>query len=293
MALLILGLPLGEPAHSRVGQEVGQKIGQEIGQEIDPEAGCAGLSRYTSQSYATDKGASRRCDLLTAIEHDGESLPGALRVRVLNELSNRFMLRIDFSGHVGLSRQAVDYLLDNMPEAAALVSAYSNKDYRATETDAPGYRDRFFVTNNETFAARFTYLATRPHPDASEHIFFESGFAKVLFWRVWGNSFIHYHLREIDEASSRYDIEVHVFTDSRLLRSVLSSSPFRYFATSMFDGILGDIEAAVQAFATDSNPGDTLPPYFVMGLKKRLQDSSDGYLPRERRIRDQYRELWR
>lgn len=270
ITLFILGLPVSEAVHSRVGEA----------------PGCPGpaLHGYISQSYATDKGITRRCGLLADIERHGALEPGDLRVQVLDELSKRFAIRIEFRGAVGLPRRAVDYLLDNMPEAAALVSAYSGKDYRATETNIARDRDRFFVTNNDTFAARFTFLLSREGLRESEHMFFESGFAKVLFWRVWGNSFIDYSLSGIDASTSRYDIDVYVFTGSRLLRTVLNTGLFRYFAQSMFDGILDDIESAVGEFAADPNPGESLPPYFVTGLKNRLQPASDSQLPRERRI---------
>jgi len=274
IALFILGLPVSEPVHSRVGQA----------------PGCPGpdLHGYISQSYATDRGATRRCGLLADIERYGALEPGDLRVQILDELSKRFAIRIEFKGEVGLPRRAVDYLLHNMPEAAALVSVYSGKDYRATETNIARSRDRFFVTNNDTFAARFTFLRSREGPHDSEHMFFESGFAKVLFWRVWGNSFIDYRLSGTGASTSRYDIDVHVFTGSRLLRTVLNTGLFRYFAQSMFDGILDDIESAVGEFSADSNPGESLPPYFVMGLKNRLQPAPGVPLPRERRISSQH-----
>lgn len=273
LALLALGLPLTDAVQARVAASA-----------------CphSGLSGYTARSYATEKGASLRCALLAEIERDGELAAGELRARVTDELARRFALHIDFAGEVDLSRKAVDYLLSNMPETAALVSAYSDNDYRATQTDIPDGPDHFFVTNNDTFAAGFTYLFSRLRPGTSEHIFLESGFAKVLFWRVWGSSFIHYRLHENGEAAARYDIRVHVFTDSRLLRTVLSSGPFSYFAQKMFDGILEDIEMAVDSFALDPVPGETLPPYFVTGLKKRLGTSHEVD-PREDRIRSQYR----
>lgn len=249
---------------------------------------CPGpdLELYTSRPHATEKGIRRRCALLDVIHEGGGMPPGDVRDQVRNELANQYAVEIDFSGRVGLPRRAVDYLLENMPEAAALVSAYSGKDYRATETDVANGLDRFFVTNNDSFAANFTFLFSYPRRDASEHMFFESGFAKVLFWRVWGNSFIHYHLRPVGVDASRYDIRVYVFTGSRLLKAVLSSGPFRYFSNSMFKDILDDIESAVGDFVVDPNPDNVLPPYFVSGLKTRLE--AGDWTPRERRIPHQY-----
>lgn len=255
--LLILGLPVSGPVQSRIEQG-----------HICPGAD---LARYTSQSHATEKGVRRRCELLKRIESDGELEPVSLRDRVRHELSNRFAVEIDFSGRIGLPRRVVDFLLGHMPETAVMVSAYSDSDYTATQTGAIHGPAMFFVTDNDTFAASFTYLFSRPSTDTSEHMFFESGFAKVLFWKIWGNSFIHYRLRQDGESTSRYDIKVHVFTDSRLLRLVLKSGPFRYYSRSMFKGVLNDIESAVRGFDADSNRGETLPEYYVAGLKSRLQ----------------------
>jgi hypothetical protein len=270
---MVLGLLVNEAAVSRTAADA-----------------CPGLSPYTNRSHATEKGARQRCSLLENIERDGDIAPKELRENVVKELANRFAVEIEFSGEVGLPRRAVDYLLENMPETAVLVSAYSGKDYRATQTDTPQWPEQFFVTNNDTFAASFTYLYSRPTTGVSEHMFFESGFAKVFFWRVWGNSFIHYRLRPAGESSARYDFTVYVFTDSRLLRVVLESGPFRYFAHRMFKSILEDIQATVREFAIDPEPAEVLPPYYVSGLKMRLRPALAESTPRERWIRFQYRE---
>lgn len=237
---------------------------------------CPELSRYASRSYATEGGIRRRCSLLRNIERDKELAPPGLREQVIEELSNRFAVEIEFTGGVGLPPRVVDYLLEYMPETAALVSAYSGKEYTATQVEANGGPGRFFVTDNDTFAAGFTYLLTRTSSDASEYMFFENGRATVLFWSVWGNSFVHYELHGDGENASRYDITIHVFTDSRLLRVILGSGLFRHFARSMFRDVLADIENAVHDFAVDTEPAELLPPYFVTALKRRLHDA-DGF----------------
>lgn len=254
--LLITAVPVSDPVHSSSAQN----------------SACPNLrlTPYTSRPYATEEGVRRRCALLKDIERGGELQSSPLRDQVLNELAHRFAVEIDFTGVVGLPRRTVDYLLDKMPETAVLVSAYSDRDYKATQVDPAQGPKSFFVTNHDTFAAGFTYLSSRLSADLSQHMFFERGHAKVLFWRIWGNSFVRYKLRNEGEETAYYDIRVHVFTDSRLLRAVLKSGLFRYFAHLMFKGILDDIESAVHEFAADSNRSKILPPYFVTGLKRRL-----------------------
>lgn len=240
-------------------------------QAADVPDGCSGLTAYLSKPYATDKGARRRCELLREIESEDALASHPLRERMLKELSNRYRVRMKFSGDVDLPGRAVDYLLENMPETAALVSAYTNEDYRATQADATPGPKSFFVTNNDSFAAEFTFLFSRISPAASRHMFFESGHARVLLWKIWGNSFVRYGLVKSGDESADYDIEIHVFTSSRVLRTVLGSGLFGYFAERMFNGILSDIESAVHRFAEDPNPGEHLPPYFAAGLTNRLQ----------------------
>lgn len=266
--------PVTRLALSAAGMFIFGLITSQSGQAAAPGGDCPGLDLYTSQPYATDKGQRRRCELLQEIESRGRVASQPLREKLLEELANRFAIELDFSGDVALPGRVVDYLLDNMPETAALVSAYSDKEYRATQTDAPPGPESFFVTNSRSFAAHFTFLSSRRLPGISEHIFFESGHADVLFWRVWGNSFVRYSLRKIGGDSARYDIKIHVFTDSRLLRTVLRSRLFAYFANRMFKSILSDIESAVHRFADDSSPGEHLPAYFVAGLKTRLEPGS-------------------
>lgn len=269
IGLCILGMPAGTFAQSDAAQA----------------AACPGpgLSRYASRSYATETGVRRRCSLLRDIERGGALASPALRQQVLKELSHRYAVEIDFTGVVGLPRQVVDYLLEYMPETAFLVSTYSGKEYAATQVDGAEGPERFFVTDNDSFAAGFTYLLSHTPSDASEYIFFESGRAKVLLWSVWGNSFVRYDLRREGDKASRYDIKIQVFTESRLLRAVLGSGLFRYFARSMFDDVLSDIESAMHEFAADSSPGELLPPYFVTALKKRLQPAVPGFQIGDRR----------
>lgn len=250
---------------------VGLTVNGSVDADASTDGTCRGLASYESRSYATEKGVRRRCDLLREIETGDPPISPALRNQILQELSSRHAVEMEFTGSVELPGRVIDYLLENMPEAAALVSRYTDNEYGATQVDSTPGPKGFFVTNNSSFAANFTYLYTRNSSSASEHMFFESGNAKVLFWTVWGNSFVRYNLHKQDKDASRYDIRVHVFTDSRLLRTVLKSGVFKYFADRMFKGILSDIEAAVGRFADDPTPGQRLPPYFVTGLRSRLE----------------------
>lgn len=244
-------------------------FGGHAGSDVGRHGECPDLIAYTSQPYATGEGIRRRCGLLQRMESAGR-VPEPLRTRILNELSNRFAAELDFTGTVAVPGRAIDYMLENMPETAALVSAYSGKEYTATQVDGPGGPERFLVSNETNFAANFTYLFSRESAGISEHMFFESGHATVLFWRVWGHAFVHYELLKTDGETSSYDIEVRVFTQSRVLRAILDSRLFGHFARRMFEGILKDIESAVHQLAGDSTPGDRLPSHFVTGLMSRL-----------------------
>jgi len=236
----------------------------------NPPCGAPGLEGYLSKEYATENGVRRRCDLLRRMADGMEPLPGSVLDTIRSELARRFAVTIDFTGSVELPGRVVDYLLENMPETAALVTAYTGKEYRATQVDATPGPAGFFVTDNKSFAADFTYLRSRVSNQVSQHMLLESGYAKVIFWRVWGSSFISYELDKSDASNPRYDIRVEVFTNSRLLRAVLKSGLFRYFAGNMFDDILNDIQSGVRAFAEDPDAERTLPPYFVSGLRDRL-----------------------
>jgi hypothetical protein len=237
----------------------------------EPDGQCAGLTAYMSADYATEAGFRRRCNLLREIEDGGNTVSPDLRDLLLHELSSEHAVELDFAGSVDLPAEAVDYLLENMPETAVLVSSYTDREYLASQVGAAPGPKSFFVTNSDTFAADFKYLYARESRDVSEYMFFESGHARVLVWRIWGNSFVRYKLYRNDDGTGRYEIKVHVFTDSRLLRTVLRSGLFRYFADRMFRGILEDIESAVESFVADSSPGEKLPPYFVSGLQAKLQ----------------------
>jgi hypothetical protein len=259
--------------------------GVSVGEAAEPDNAGGGtcrnpaLARYASQPYATASGIRRRCRLLEDIERHAQPLPAELRERVSRELANRYAVEVDFAGAVDIPRRAVDYLLQHMPEAADLTRMYSRKEYTATQSDPPYGPGRFFVTDNSSFAADFTYLLSSRSAAVSEYMFFETGRAKVLFWMVWGNSFIHYELRQDGDEASRYDIRIHVFTESRLLRVLLGSGLFHHFASLMFKDVVRDVESAVHRFDADPRSGEILPPYFVQGLKTALHAEPPHRVP--------------
>lgn len=244
----------------------------------------AGLAAYTDKPYASEKGVRRRCALLERLPDHGAMLAPALRERLDDELAKRFTVEIPFTGSVALDGATVDYLMEHMPETAALVSAHSDRDYQATQMDATPGPAGFFVTNGDTFAANFAYLSSRVTPDTSEHVFLESGYAKVLFWRVWGNAIVHYQLDKGVAGAAEYAITVHAFTDSRVLRAVLKSTLFRYFADDMFQDILADVVSGVEGFLEDPEPEDKLPPYFINGLAATLEEKDDAGLDPDQRF---------
>lgn len=229
------------------------------------------LILYTARPFATEQGISHRCGLLRAIEDGRETIPDPLRQQVLDELSNRFAVEIVYTGVVDLPGNAIDYLLGNIRETAMLVSTYSDNEYQAIQVDPPQGGKRFIVTNNDTFFAGFTYLYSYISQGNSEHMFFESGHARVLFWRVWGNSIVQYKLYKNDNGTSRYEVKVYVFTESRLLKTILNSRLFLIFSRRMFEDILKDIESATKHFAATPDSNDYLPTDFVADLKIKLQ----------------------
>ena len=229
------------------------------------------LIPYTALPFATERGIGRRCSLLRLIEDRGQPIPDPLRGQVLKELTNRYAIEIDYTGVVSLPGDVIDYLLENIRETAMLVSFYSGNEYQATQIDPWHGSRKFVATNNDTFFAGFTYLYSGTSLDSSEHMFFESGYARVLFWRIWGNSLIRYTLHKNGDGTSSYDIRVFVFTESRLLRAILSSRLFLRFSREMFEDILRDIESATHRFSVAPNPEDHLPARFARELKTRLQ----------------------
>lgn len=252
--------------------------------DLDDLCPEADLTAYTTEPYASEKGVRRRCALLARLPSHGAMLPPALRERLNDELGKRFAVELQFTGSVTLDGEAIDYLMAHMPETAALVSTYSDKDYGATQIDATPGPAGFFVTNNDSFAANFAYLSSRITRDESDHVFIESGYAKVLFWRVWGNAIIHYNLDKKAAGRADYAITVHVFTNSRVLRTVLNSGLFKYFAGDMFQGILTDIETGMQRFSDDASPEEKLPPYFIDGLRDALAQGGDVETDLEQRF---------
>lgn len=211
---------------------------------------------------------AQRCDLIKELKGRGVVFPSLLATKILQEMSRPFATSIELTGEVPLSRSAIDFLFYELPDTARLVNHFNDTLYRVDYTQPD--RSEFFATNGRKTTATFYSLDSRITDHDSNYLMFESGSAKLLFWKFKGNTIVELDYAETGEAT-RYLVRVYIFTDSKAYRSFFDSALFRYLLGSMFRQILRNIVSAVNQL-TDSHP---LPqfdnPSFVDELLQRLE----------------------
>ena len=149
-----------------------------------------------------------RCALLGRLIEGGLDPDDDTGRQILAELARPYATVLELAGDALLPGPALGFLLEELPGAARMINLYKNTRYEVAWLTRD--RSRFMATNNRTMQATFTRFQTHT---ANDHLLFESGTARLLFWQLNGNTIVDFHL-EPGERATRYRIRIHIFTDS-------------------------------------------------------------------------------
>jgi hypothetical protein len=207
-----------------------------------------------------DEDPDYRCALLTRLIEGGLNLGGGIGRQVLAEIARPYVTVFEVAGDALLPGPALRFLLEELPDTARMINFYENTRYEVAWLTQD--RSRFIATNNRTLQATFKRFKTRTADGAGDYLLFESGSAKLLFWQLNGNTIVDLHL-EPRKRATRYNIKIHIFTDSPGFHSFFESGLFRYLARTMVQGIIGDMVEAANKLAESRDALPTLSPDFA------------------------------
>ena len=190
----------------------------------DSSAGAGGKQSSAPKSGLSfpprDEDPDYRCALLTRLIEGGLNLGGGIGRQVLAEIVRPHVTVLELAGDALLPGPALRFLLEELPDTARMINFYENTRYEVAWLTQD--RSRFIATNNRTLQATFKRFKTRTTDGAGDYLLFESGSARLLFWQLNGATIVGLHL-EPGERATRYNIKIHIFTDSP--ESIRSSNP--------------------------------------------------------------------
>lgn len=231
----------------------------------DGVAACpgSGISVYVR----ADEG-DYRCELAKRFVAHAADLSSDAAANVLVELRRPYATRLQLAGTVGLRRESIHLLLDELPETARLINLYEDTRYEVRYLDDT--RREFFATNHRNMSAVFHQFDTEYTENTSQYLMFETGDAKFLFWRFKGSAIVELGLVETD-AETEFLAALHIFTDSKRYHALFESGLFRYIVRRVVTRIINDIDAAANSLVESGHEASSLTPAFVSGLRSSAQ----------------------
>lgn len=223
----------------------------------------SGLSVY----LRADEG-EYRCELAQRFVDHAEDMSTDAAANVLVEMRRLYATRLQLAGTVGLRRESIHLLLDELPDTARLINLYEDTRYEVRYLDDS--RHRFFATNNRNMSAVFHQFETEYTESSSHYMMFETGDAKFLFWRFKGSAIVELVLVE-SGTETEFVAALHIFTDSKRYHALFESGLFRYIVKRVVTRIIKDIDAAANSLVASGHETSSLTPAFVSGLRSSAQ----------------------
>ena len=195
-----------------------------------------------------EAGILLRCQLVNELISSGLNLNSPLGSLIEAEIVQPYGLEINIEKTTGLAKSALDHMLSDLPETARLINYYQHTSYQVAYTNR--IRSRFYASNHDNLSGSYIKLGGRIDTNDSHYNYFQSGQARLLFWRLWGNTIVGIHLKHKSMSRSVFQMQIRVFTRSRVLYGILKSRLFQHLTRSMVKDFLLDIEDAVRQLQT-------------------------------------------
>lgn len=232
---------------------------------------CAEL--HAAGHTGSSDGFAYRCELIHQLKTRGLSMSSPMGRQILGELLRPWQTVLHLHGEAPLPKSALQYLFQESPDTARLVNFFARTDYRVVYTNPQ--RSQFFATNNRNMKATVDIIDRLETKPTSNYLMFENGEAKLMFWRFAGKSIVELNLKEFAQ-QTKYDLKIHIFTNSRTFHFFFESALFRHLMTSMLKRVLRDIVSATQQLVDTNGVFPTINPDFVDDLHRHLKQIARG-----------------
>jgi hypothetical protein len=164
-------------------------------------------------------------------------------------LGKRYRVTYAVSGELPITAARLGFLLDDLPLAARILSAYRGRAYSAEYLDDD--RRRFRGSKQGTLRGE----ATRLVGSAAEGrlVYFGFGSSRVGLWRLGGQSLATLSFQPVAGTGDcvSYSLTVLVTPDSAFFNRLMNLGLFRRIVLGQIREILEDIDGAAQALTSE------------------------------------------
>lgn len=168
-----------------------------------------------------------------------------------------------------VSRARLEYLIDDIPLAAKLVSHYRNEPYTAEYLDQD--RTHFKGTNGKRLRGEAKRIAGS---FAEGRLFYlGTGIAEWGFWTLHGPAMMDFEYREVPGGKPRvaYRVRILVAPGNGVVNSIMNLGLFRNLVRGKISGVLSDISATSRKLDSTGGRDLTRDTGWTAGERRKIE----------------------
>ncbi len=185
---------------------------------------------------------AERCGPARELSQRGVDPGDPASFRVFRFLGERYQVVYRLEGRLAISGARLDFLLDDLPLAAALLTHFQRTRYEAEYLDGPERR-RFKARRGDNLDGEATRVAG--DPVGRDLVYFGRGASKIGPWRMRGLGLVQ--VRYAPEPSGkglRYDVRVVAAPINAVVNLMMKTGIFRSIVLGRIREVLDDVVEA-------------------------------------------------
>jgi hypothetical protein len=208
-----------------------------------------------------------RCAEARELSKSGVATDDPANFMLYRFLGKRYRMSYALSGHLPLSPPRLAFVIDDLPLAAKLLTAFRGKAYAAEYVDAA--RRTFRGSKGRTLTGEATRLAGSARE--GRLVYFGYGRSRVGFWSLGGRSLAWFSFTPAAGGGCDYALRILVTPDNAVMNRIMGMGLFRSLVQKQIREVVQDIEIATQTFAREGLPALEKKGSFSPEEKVRLE----------------------
>jgi len=185
---------------------------------------------------------AERCDAARELSRRGVDPADPASFRLFRFLGERYQVVYRLEGSVAISVARLDFLLEDLPLAAVLLTHFQKTRYEAEYLDGPARR-RFKARRGDNLDGEATRVAG--DPVGRDLVYFGRGASRIGPWRMRGLGLVQVrYATEPGGRGLRYDVRVVAAPVNAMVNLVMKTGIFRRILFGHIREILDDVAEA-------------------------------------------------
>jgi hypothetical protein len=189
--------------------------------------------------------------------------------RLYRFLGMEYRVIYNVEDEIPISAPRLNYLLQDLPLSAKLISHYRKEPYAAQYTDE--HRKSFTGTKGKRLRGEATLISG--NVDEKHLFYFGTGVAEVAWWVLKGPALMDfsYAPKSGDAKSVKYTMKVLVFPGNGLINKIMNMGLFRKIVLGKIKEVLIDITETAKLMAKNSATDALKSPAFTSEEKAKIE----------------------